>query len=175
MNIRPYFQDLSDRALRETGKIFKDPEHPKFVSRMIRLLSQCDKPKEVFSLVGRQGFLNAWPKILKHWKRTQTATDYRDWWQTVYERLLERGQAGKSPVGMPLKKLQIIGKKIIQARAAKGWTQKDLALRARLKQPDVSAIEKGKENLTVETLVRLEQILKIELLITEKIEKHPSP
>ncbi|MCK5219426.1 helix-turn-helix domain-containing protein, partial [bacterium] len=176
MNIRPYFQDLSESALRETAKIFKDPEHPKFVSRMARLLSQCDKSREIFSLVGRQGFINAWPKILKYWKRTPMAADYRDWWQTIYERLLERDQAGKSPVGMPLKKLQIMGTIIMQARTAKGWTQQDLAQKARLKQPDVSAIEKGRKNLTVETLARLEQILEIELFATEKLEeKHEQP
>ena len=171
MIIRPYFQDLSERALQETQKIFKDTEHPKFVSRMVRLLSQCDKPKEVFNLVGRQGFLNAWPKILKYWKRTQAATDFRDWWQTIYERLLERDQAGRSPAGMPLKKLQIMGNKIMQARTAKGWTQQDLAQKARLKQPDVSAIEKGNKNLTIETLARLEQMLEIELFATEKVKK----
>ncbi len=161
MNIKAYFWDLSDAALKETGKILGDPEHPKFAERMVRLLSRCDNPKEVFTLISRDQFIEAWPRLRKQWSRTGEAADFRDWWETVYEQLVRR-DASKLPTGKPLEELREIGRVIHKARLEKGWTQADFARRARMRQPDVSAVEKGKKNLTVVTLTRLGRILGLE-------------
>lgn len=48
-----------------------------------------------------------------------------------------------------------------------GWTQKLLAEKMNVSPQQVSKIVKGSENLTLETLVKLESILQIELLASE--------
>ncbi len=48
-----------------------------------------------------------------------------------------------------------------------GWTQKLLAEQMNVSPQQVSKIVKGSENLTLETLVKLESILQIELLAPE--------
>ena len=59
---------------------------------------------------------------------------------------------------------QLIGTRIKVARIQKRWTQKDLALHAKFKQPDISEIEKGKVNLTLSSIFRLEAALSCELI-----------
>jgi len=52
--------------------------------------------------------------------------------------------------------------KIRDARIQKGLSQKQLALRIGMKQPDISRIEEGKKNITLFTLTRLCKVLGIE-------------
>lgn len=165
MNIKPYFWDLSEAALAETERILRDPAHPKFARRMVTLLSRCDKPKDVFSLIDKKQFAEAWPKIRKEWKRTNQASDFRDWWETVYEGLLEEKNMKRVPAGLASTKLRLIGERIKMARVLKGWSQEDLATRVKLKQTDISAIENGRKNFTFETLERLNVVLSSELIV----------
>ena len=59
-----------------------------------------------------------------------------------------------------LQKQQEIGKRVAFLRKAKGWTQTDLADKAGIPTKSyVSEIEKGKHNLTLGTIVQLEQAL----------------
>ncbi|MBN1384173.1 MAG: helix-turn-helix transcriptional regulator [Elusimicrobia bacterium] len=54
-----------------------------------------------------------------------------------------------------------IGKTIRNYRIEKEISQSDLAKRSGINQPDISAIEKGKKNITIETLLRLCKVLGI--------------
>ena len=56
MNIKKYFWDLNESALEETERILGNPNHPRFTARMVTLLSRCDKPRELFSLLTRKDF-----------------------------------------------------------------------------------------------------------------------
>lgn len=161
MNIKLYFQELSAAALRETEHILQNPAHPQFAARMVRFLSRCDRPSELFTLLTKSQFLEAWPRIRKQWERTRQAVDFRDWWETVYEELLARRKIVKRPTGAPLPELLALGRTLRQARLEKGWTQKELAQRAKVKQPDISAIEQGRKNITVETLLRVGRMLEL--------------
>jgi transcriptional regulator with XRE-family HTH domain len=162
MNIKTYFWDLSETALKETEKILGDPKHPKFEERMVRLLSRCDKPKEIFNLISRKIFIEAWPRLRKQWSRTSEASDFRDWWETVYEQLLMKGKETDAPAGKPLPELIEMGRKIRKIRLEKGWTQADLARQAKLGQPEVSAIEQGRKNITQETKLKIFRALEID-------------
>ena len=51
---------------------------------------------------------------------------------------------------------------IRDARIQRGLSQKQLALRIGMKQPDISKIEEGKKNITLFTLNRLCRVLGIE-------------
>lgn len=164
MNLKKYYWGLNARALRETERILKDSDHPQYLQRMFLLLSRCDRPKEVFSLVGRDNFLSSWPRLRRYWRSKGGAPDFRAWWETVYEQL--RGKVGVRPglAGGPARSFVRIGRLIKERRTEQGLSQADLAALAGMKQPDVSEIELGNKNITLSTLLRLCRILKIKEL-----------
>lgn len=159
MNIKKYFWSLSDKAIKETQKILKNPCHPEFSRKMVAILSRCDKPKEVFSLISKESFIELWPKIRRYWMKTNHAPEFKAWWETVYEELA--GIQKKKTAGNPSKCAVQIGKIIKNYRIEKGISQSDLSKRSGIEQPDISAIEKGKKNITIETLSRLCRVLDI--------------
>ncbi len=163
MNIEKYFWDLKGKALKETKGILKDPGHSRFTERVVTLLSRCDKPEELFSIIPRIKFVEIWPRIRTYWLKRIRRSDFRDWWETIYEQILEKDQhrprkaKGRTPVTF-----RTIGMEIRDARIQKGLSQKQLALRIGMKQPDISRIEEGKKNITLFTLTRLCKVLGIE-------------
>lgn len=163
--IAKYFWDLKGEALKETRRILKDPAHPKFPQRMTVLLTRCSRPKELFRVIPRERFVQAWPRVREYWIKRQRRSDSRDWWETLYEQLM----AGESPQparveGTPPAFLQDLGAHLKEARMERGLSQKQLGLRVGLKQPDISRIEEGKKNITLFTLVRLCRTLGIRTL-----------
>jgi len=161
MNLKKYYWGLNEKALKETGKILRDPSHPQFRQRMFTLLSRCDRPKEVFSVISKDHFVKIWPEVRKYWARTSEAQDFRAWWETVYEQI---SKSHMRPKGRPLEEFQNIGAIIRDARLEKGWSQSELSERVDIRQPDISAIESGRKNMTLETLIRLFKALDIKKL-----------
>lgn len=165
MKLKKYYWGLNAKAVKETEKIIRDPQHPKFISRIFTLLSRCDRPDELFSLISKKQFIEIWPKVRRYWIKRSQAKDFRAWWETVYEQLLQELKRKRRPKGEPMKFFKRIGETIKKARMEKGWNQSDFARRVGMKQPDISAIEKGKKNITLETLARLCKILNIENIL----------
>ena len=159
MNINKYFWSLNDKAIKETKKILKNPDHPEFSKKMVAILSRCDKPKEVFSLISKERFVELWPKIKRYWMKTNQSPEFRAWWETIYEGLA--GIKMRKMVGEPSIFVAQIGKIIKNYRIENGMSQSDLSKRSGIVQPDISAIEKGKKNITIETLLRLCKVLGI--------------
>jgi DNA-binding Xre family transcriptional regulator len=173
--IAKYFWDLNEASLRETERILRDPRHPRFPQRMVTLLSRCDKPKELFSLVSKKAFVEAWPRIRADWVKRVRRSDSRDWWETIYEQLLEAGQRGSiRSKGSPPEFLRRFGGMIRAARVEKGLSQKQLAVRVGMKQPDISRMEEGKKNMTLFTLLRICQALGIQKLDIRQPQRHAS-
>lgn len=160
--IAKYFWDLKAAALKETKRILADPRHPKFVQRMVTLLSRCDRPSELFSIITKEAFVDLWPGVRAYWVKRSRRSDSRDWWETLYEQLSETAQSKPSRVkGKAPAFLRRFGDMIREGRIAKGLSQRQLALRVGMKQPDISRIEEGKKNVTLFTLTRLCQVLGI--------------
>jgi len=157
-----YFWDLNEKALRETEDILKSPEHAKFQSRMIRLLSRCQSPKELFSVISKEAFIDAWPRLRRYWAQIGKESDFRDWWQTIYEEVLRSQGRDKKVAGEPALLFKKVGVKIKEARIGRDMSQRDLALAVGMKQPDISKIEEGRKNITLGTLVRICKYLDIE-------------
>lgn len=156
MSIAKYFWDLNEAALKETTHIIKNPSHPLFSARMVTLLSRCDKPKELFSILPRETFLEVWPKIRTYWLKHTRRSDFRDWWETIYEQMVEQQRHRQKKVtGEAPASFKAIGRVIKERRIEKGLSQKQLALAVHMKQPDVSRVEEGKKNITLFTLIRL--------------------
>lgn len=169
MNTAKYFWDLNSRALKETQNIIKrNHAHPKFIARLITLLSRCDRPKEVFSLINENDFIKVWPKARAYWRKIQPESDFRDWWETIYEELFRRRKIRtKNVKGRPSALFVRVGKMIARSRIQNGLSQKDLALRAGMSQPDISKIEEGRQNITLETLACLCKVLNIKKIELE--------
>jgi len=167
MKIEKYFWSLNKKVLKEVKKILKNPEHPKFISYAFTLLSQCDIPREVFSVIKKEHFIEYWPEIRKYWNRTGEAIDFKTWWDTIYYSILQKKGIQKKIEPRPMAILIEIGNLIKKARIQKGWTQKDLAEQSGFKQPHISLIEKGKENLTIETLTKITKILGINKIVLD--------
>ena len=157
-----YFWDLNDKALKETARILRSPGHDKFRSRMVKLLSRCQNPNEVFSIVSKEDFAGVWPGVRAYWVKVEKTSDFRDWWETIYEELLRKQGKNKKVIGSPSSLFKSIGVRIREARIDKEMSQKDLALAVGMKQPDISKIEEGKKNITLETLSRICRRLGIE-------------
>jgi len=162
MSISKYFWDINENALKETAKIIKNPKHPQFPVKMVIFLSRCDKPKELFSLVTKATFIDAWPKIRTQWMKRARQSDFRDWWETIYEQLVDAHElAHKKPASITPVFFRNFGTLIKEARVRKGLSQKQLAHRIGMKQPDVSMIEEGKKNITLYTVMRFCNVLGI--------------
>lgn len=165
MRVSKYFWDLNDKAAKEAEIVLRQPHHPKFIARLVSLLSRCDKPKELFSLISKDEFMEIWPKARAYWIKTARESDFRDWWQTIYEQLLReykikepRSKGGSSVLFLR------IGRMLREARLRKGLSQNQLALKTGMKQPDISNIEEGNKNITLGTLTSLCKVLEIKSL-----------
>lgn len=155
--------NIKEEALKDTKRILKDPSNPRLTERAVTLLSRCDKPAELFSVIPRKEFVEVWPKIRTYWIKHIRRSDFRDWWETIYEQLLEMDQnRQKKATGGTSAAFRSIGMEIRHARIRKGLSQKQLALRTGMQQPDISKIEEGKKNITLYTLTRLCKVLGIE-------------
>ena len=60
--------------------------------------------------------------------------------------------------------LALIGKRIRSLRKGKGLTQEQLAEQASINDKEVSHIEQGRRNITIETLVKIAGALSVEPL-----------
>lgn len=56
-----------------------------------------------------------------------------------------------------------VGENIRAARKEKGWTQEKLSHRAKLSASHLSAIERGKVNIYLDTMARIAKALKVRL------------
>ncbi|MFH0857935.1 MAG: helix-turn-helix transcriptional regulator [Candidatus Omnitrophota bacterium] len=161
MNITKYFWDLNDVALKEAVKILNNPGHPKYLSRMFSLLSRCDKPKDLFSVISKKDFIDMWPRLRSYWVKVGGPSDFRDWWEAIYEQLIKEYSIKETKNYDNSSISKKIGEMIKRERINRNFSQKELALRVGMKQPDVSEIEEGKKNITLDTLSRLCKVLEI--------------
>src|SRR3989339_439255 len=158
-----YFWDLNKKAINEAGKILNNPNHPQFMAKLITILSRCQEPKELFSLISKESFINNWPRVKAYWKKFDTSPDFWDWWQTIYEELVQRIKGEiTTPKGEFPSLFVKFGKAVKKSRIAKSLSQKDLAFATGITQSDISLIEEGYKNITLKTLFKICKILKIE-------------
>lgn len=69
-----------------------------------------------------------------------------------------------------LRRSQAVALLVLRTLRQKGITQKDLALKMDVSPQQVNKWVKGKENFTFETIVRLEEVLGVELMIIKGAE-----
>jgi len=155
-----YFWGFNDKALEEASEALRDINQARFAYYAVILLSRCDEPKEAFRFIRKDHFALAWPKIKSYWRRLKENSEFRDWWQAIYENMLEekngKTRAHKEKSSSYFKS---IGAKIRESRIKLDMSQKELAGLSGIRQPDISKIEEGKKNITLETLIRICKIV----------------
>ena len=159
--ISKYFWDLNNKALAETMTILNNPQHAKFPMRMMVFLSRSQNPKELFLIISKSEFVNSWPGIFQCWKKTEKKSDFRDWWQTVYESILPAGRSAVRIKSDYSSQFSSIGSCIRKKRLERKMSQRQLALKLGMIQPHISRIEEGKMNITLATLMPICKVLGI--------------
>jgi len=155
-----YFWGFNDKALFEASKALRDINHPRFAYYAVILFSRCDEPKEAFRFISKDYFILGWPKIKSYWRRLKENSEFRDWWHAIYESILEeRNGKPRAHKEKGSSYFKSIGTKIRECRIKLNMSQKDLARSSGIRQPDISKIEEGKKNITLETLIKICKII----------------
>ena len=144
----------------EAGKILKHENDPRFDLYAEKLFSRVNDPKIVFSLIDKITFCQKWPHIKKRMKKDRWLEDKVAFWQTLYERVHENLKKQGVKIRQPLEE-KISPERIKLARQMRkirirlGYTQRDIAEKLGVIQQQISKIETGRENLSVDALKRV--------------------
>ncbi len=154
----------------EIRQVLKNPEHPSFLHYAARLLARTNVPKEVFGdYLGKEDFCVHWQKIKRRMAKDKSNQGRIQFWQEIYrhvkEDLKEKGLVLRRPArsaaaGSLRSKF---GQRVREIRRAKKMTQGDVAQGAGLTQQFVSKIEQGTENISLDTVERIQKFLKEDL------------
>lgn len=154
----------------EAKKILKDENHPKFDIYAEKLFSRVSDPKIVFSIVDRITFCKKWPSIKKRVSKDRWLRNRVVFWQTIYERALEKLKEqgikvrGPQETDIPPERMKI-ARQIRDIREKLGYTQKDMAEKLGVIQQYISKIENGHENLSIDAAKRIADVLGKTLII----------
>lgn len=149
--------------------ILKDPDNPRFVEFVALLLSRKNTPKEVFDVyIEPLVFCINWHRIKRQMRKDKWDNPRIEFWQQVYGVLLDKykkegviiREAKKGHID-PLCKH--IGNEIKKIRKQKGLSQVKLAKKIGISQQIISRIERGDENISIATLKRITDALKVKV------------
>lgn len=154
----------------EVREILKDGNNPKFNIYAQKLFSRVNDPTVVFDIIDKITFCRKWPAIKKQMQKDRWLINRLVFWQTIYERILER----LKKQGIKIRQFQDmvvsperekIAQQIKNLRLNLGYTQKDLAERLGAIQQYISKIENGHENISIDTLKRIADALDKKLIV----------
>ncbi len=158
---------------KEVKKILKDVNNPKFEIYAEKLFSRVNDPKMAFSIVEEISFCKKWSSIKKRMKKDSWLKDRVVFWQTIYERIHERlkeqGVKIRKPqkTNIPQERMKL-AQQVRNIRVKSGYTQKDIAKKLGVIQQYISKIESGRENVSVDTLIRIANVFEKGLVIRLK-------
>lgn len=168
---------LWDRKISEKHalRILREPQHPQFISLSSLLLSRKNSPQEVFrNYLKPENFCRHWTEIKRSMRKDAWNNPRIEFWQAVYERLLEKYRVKGTKI-FPKRKTKVtnefcllVGEKIKLLRKQRNLTQKMLAERLNISQQMISRIESGRENISLITLRKIIDELGAKILITER-------
>lgn len=155
------------RSDEEIRQILKNPKHPSFLHYASLFLARTNVPKEVFgSYLGKEDFCVEWPKIKRRMRQDKWDRSRVQFWQEIYRHLKEdlkaKGFRLRQPRQAPSEhSLRArVGRRIREIRRSKKMTQLDVARGTGFTQQFVSKIEQGMENISLDTLERIQKFLK---------------
>ena len=155
------------RSDEEIRKILKDPKHPSFLHYAALLLARINIPKEVFNrYLGKEDFCIEWQKIKRRMRKDRLSQDRVQFWEEIHRHVKEGFKAKGVTLRKPAKTAvkdslrARIGKRIREIRRSKKMTQAELARESGLSQQFLSKIEQGTENISLDTVERIQKSLK---------------
>lgn len=155
-------------------KVLRDEFHPRFVEYAALFLSRTNEPKIVFDqYVDKKAFCRQWRKIKKQMRINKWNDNKIVFWDEVYRVIsshIDKGELRILKEKRPTAGSDIIkiGKKIREARKARGWTQGELSKKCGFSQQTISFVESGYINISFLTLKKILNVLELEILITGK-------
>ena len=163
-------------SVNEVKKILRNPKNEKFLKFAALLLSRENSPKEVFTKYLKPiNFCRNWRLIKKVMRKDNWNEPRIEFWQAIYEKLLEKYRRKKIQINgfekevKPIDELcQAVGGKIENIRKQKGFTQKQLAKKMKVSQQLISRAESGRENISLITLKKIVSSLDSEISIDIK-------
>lgn len=161
------------RSDNEIRRILKNPEHPSFIHYASLLLARTNIPKEVFNeYLEIKDFCVQWQKIKHRMRKDRLNLGRIQFWEAIYRHLKQdlksRGIALRQIPSPPPRQDSLrakAGKRIREIRISRKITQAGLARGTGLTQQFISKIEKGIENVSLDTLERIQKFLKEEFFI----------
>ena len=154
------------RSDKEIRQVLEDPAHPSFLHYASLLLSRTNVPKEVFGeYLQKKNFALQWPNIKRRMRKDRWDRGRIQFWEAIYrhvkEALKAEGVKLRQPHPVPPSdSLRArIGKRIREIRHSKKMSQASMARGSGLTQQFVSKIEQGTENISLDTLERLQKFL----------------
>ena len=151
----------------EIRKILKDPKHPSFLHYAALLLARTNVPKEVFrQYLGKEDFCVQWHNIKRRMRKDQLNQSRVQFWEEIYRHVKEGLKAEGMKLRKPAKRVSEdslrakVGKRIRQIRQSKKIIQAELARETGLSQQFLSKIEQGTENISLDTIERIQKSLK---------------
>ena len=165
---------LWDRKINanEVKRILKSPQHKNFIMFASLLLGRKNDPGAVFKeYLNPLLFCKNWPRIKKAMRKDRWSSQRIIFWQAIYEKFKEKyrkkgiafREANDKVVSELCKK---VGNQIRKIRKEKGLSQGALAKRIGVSQQLISRIEKGRENISLNTLVNICKKLDSDVSIT---------
>ncbi len=166
---------LWDSRLNENQvrKVLNKGDHPKFDIYAEKLLSRINDPKIAFCIIDKVIFCKKWPKIKSRMRKNAWLRDRVFFWQTVYERVYQQLKAGGVRIREPQEQRVTpvrmkLAEQIKRLRKKSGYTQRDMAEKMGVIQQYISKIERGYENVSIDTLQRIAKALNKELMLKLK-------
>lgn len=151
---------LSEARVR---KILKDDKNPRFYIYAEKLFSRISDQKAAFDYVSKEVFCRQWPTIKERVEKDAWNRGRAVFWQKIYDQI--SNQLGVSVPGNALLERMVIARQIKQIRLKSGYTQVEMAKRLGVIQQFISKLEKGRENLTIDTLKRIADVFEKKLII----------
>ena len=159
------------RSDEEIRRILKNPKDSNFLHYAALLLARSNVPKEVFGgYLNKEHFCREWQNIKRRMRKDKWDLGRIQFWEEIYRHVKEdlkaKGLVLRRPVSQPAENsLRVrMGRRIKGARRLKKMTQADLAQGSHLTQQFVSRIEQGVENVSLDTLERIQNFLKENLV-----------
>ena len=150
---------ITERQLR---KVLDNPEHSRFISLCSLLLLRKNTPQEIFRDYLKPEYLcRHWKEIKQRMKKDAWGNPRVEFWQAIYEKLLEKYRAKGINIFSKSKAKPIndfclwFGEKIKALRKQRNLTQKMLADKLGISQQMISRIESGRENISLLTLKKV--------------------
>ncbi|MBI2095954.1 MAG: helix-turn-helix transcriptional regulator [Candidatus Omnitrophica bacterium] len=162
-----------DRKLtqEDAAKILAMETHERFSEIAALLLSRTNDPKMVFSeFLTREVFCRNWKRIKAEMRKNSWSDERIDFWgqvhQTLYGRIGKALSVRKKQAVSGQAEFKNVAEILKTERKKMGMSQAELAGKSGLSQQTISYLESGKSDLSLRTLKKVSEVLRLEIRIT---------